>query len=82
MWLEIGVVLSLGDVGLLNPDGDFLFTFNIFAQFNDPVHNKETPPGFVPMKYPEVARVHNYFSPGTVLASKGITIHRVSDSPL
>jgi hypothetical protein len=70
---------SLGDVGLLNPDGDFVFTFNIFAPPNDPVHINETPPGFVPMKYPdptEVTRVPNYFPPGTVLASKGITIDR------
>ena len=76
---------SLGDVGLLNPDGDFLFIFNIFAPSDDPIHINETPPGFIPMKYPdptELARVPSYFSPGTVLASKGITIGHVSDSPL
>jgi hypothetical protein len=52
---------------------------------NDPIHKNETPPDFVPMKYPdptEVTRIPNYFPPGTVLASKGITIDRVSDSPL
>ena len=76
---------SLGDVGLLNSDGDFLFSFNIFAPPSDPVHVNETPPDFVPMKYPdpiEVTRVPNHFPSGTVLASKGITINRISDSPL
>ena len=76
---------SLGDVGHLNSDGDFVFAFNIFASPNDPIHVDRTPAGFVPMKYPEptqVTRMPNYFPSGTVLASKGITIDRVSDSPL
>ena len=76
---------SLGDVGLLSSDGDFTFTFNIFTPPNDPIHVNETPPGFMPMKYPdqtEVSRIPNQFPPGTVLTSKGITIRHISDSPL
>jgi len=73
---------SLGDV---DRDGDSIFTFNIFASSSDPIHNNETLANFVPMKYPdptEVTRIPNHFPPRTVLASKGIMVERVSDSPL
>ena len=76
---------GMGDVGLLSNRGDFVFLFNIFAHPSDPIHVDETPPGFIPMKFPEPTEMTqrpNHFPPGTVLASKAIEIHRVSDSPL
>ncbi len=76
---------SLGDIGVLNPDGDFVFAFNVFAPADDPIHLNETPPNFTPLKsleQSEVSKLPNHFPPGTVIASKGINIDRVSDSPL
>ncbi len=72
----------MGDVGVISHAGDFIFAFNIFASPNDPVHENETPPDFQPMKAPEesdVTRQPVYFPPGTVIASKGITINYISD---
>ena len=66
-------------------DGRFIMMFNIFANANDPVHKNDTPSNFVPMKSPEtteVTRIPNHFPTGTVIATKGINIHRISDSPL
>jgi hypothetical protein len=76
---------SLGDVGFFTRNGDFTFAFSIFASVSDPLHINDTTPGFIPMKFPEpteVTRQPNHFHPGTVLASKGIKIRRVSESPL
>ena len=76
---------SPGDIGILNPQGDFVLAFNIFADPNDPIHQNETPSDFVPTKPPdptEIIRIPNYFQPGTVIASKGVDVRHISNSPL
>jgi hypothetical protein len=76
---------SLGDVGFVDRYGQFIMMFNIFADADDPVHRKDTPPGFAPTTFPdptEVTRIPNCFPAGTVVATRGINIHRISDSPL
>ncbi len=72
---------SIGDVGVLSHEGNFIFAFNVFASPNDPVHANETPPNFQPMsvlEQSEVTTQPDYFPPGTVIASKGITINHIS----
>ncbi|KAJ7613700.1 hypothetical protein DFH06DRAFT_137550 [Mycena polygramma] len=45
--------ISLGDVGLITPDGAFDFMFNIFAAKNDPINGKgeNVPAGFSPCSW-------------------------------
>ena len=72
---------SIGDVGVLCHEGNFIFAFNIFAPPNDPLHANETPPNFQPMEAPEqseVTKQSDYFPAGTVIASKGITVNHIS----
>lgn len=75
----------MGDVGVLCHEGNFIFAFNIFTPPNDPVHVNETPPNYQPMKVPEQSEIKKqsgYFPPGTVIASKGITVNQISDPSL
>ncbi|KAF9532754.1 hypothetical protein CPB83DRAFT_880427 [Crepidotus variabilis] len=82
-YLQRGV--GIGDVGILDPGGDFVFAFNIFADPDDPLHADDIPPEFEQQLQPEpseVKQIKNHFPPGTVIASKGVKVTRLQDSPL
>jgi hypothetical protein len=45
--------VSIGDVGVLTPEGGFDFIFNVFADAGDPVNaNSELPDDFLPLRPP------------------------------
>jgi len=78
--------VGIGDVGILDTDGGFSYYFNIFHPSDDPIQTSELPRNFKPIEPPlsewEVRTTQTHFEPGAVIASEGISIQRVSDSPL
>ncbi|KAF9473869.1 hypothetical protein BDN70DRAFT_816630 [Pholiota conissans] len=78
--------IGIGDVGVLDRDGLFDFCFNIFLDADDPIHSVLVPREFKPIEgglhHSEIRSQSHYFRPGTVIASKGITVARHSESPL
>ncbi|KAF8171639.1 hypothetical protein BJ912DRAFT_995275 [Pholiota molesta] len=83
-YLQKGV--SIGDVGVLDRDGLFDFCFNIFLPPDDPKHSHLAPEEFKPIEGgldpSEVHTQPDYFKPGSVITSKGVTVTRRSESPL
>lgn len=78
--------VSIGDVGLIDRDGDFVFVFNIFAPPSDTIHHR-LPRGFQEMTPRpdteiDIEFMPDYFGPGTVLASEGVEGEVVSKEPL
>src|ERR1700742_4219928 len=41
--------VSIGDVGMITPDGGFDLFFNIYLPADDPMNNGRVPPNFIPM---------------------------------
>ncbi|KDR69292.1 hypothetical protein GALMADRAFT_160575 [Galerina marginata CBS 339.88] len=83
--IEQGV--SIGDVGMVDPGGDFVYGFNIFAAPTDPVQPNKLPEEFEEVNPPldrdtEIQFVPEYFARGTVITSKGVHIRRISEDPL
>ncbi|KAH9481558.1 hypothetical protein JR316_0006085 [Psilocybe cubensis] len=80
--------VEVGDVGYMNQCGNFVFVFNLFLPSNDPLNQlfpKELPEGYFPLDPPtnnEILRIPDYFAPGSVIASNGVDVTRVSESPL
>ena len=76
----------LGDVGQINDNGRFDFSFNIFYPWNHPIQNTYTPQTFSPispsLSANEASSTESYFPPGTVLSSEGIKVSRKSTTPL
>ncbi|KAF9556168.1 hypothetical protein CPC08DRAFT_105050 [Agrocybe pediades] len=80
--LQQGV--SIGDVGLIDPDGDFAYMFNIFLPPDDPLQERGVPEGFEPLPLDLVSSVKTkpaHFPSRTILCSKGINVVRVSEDP-
>ena len=76
--------ISMGDVGILSEDSEFVFAFNIFLPADHP-YNKNTPDSFHPLDPLEEAEVCtsvDYFPRGTVIASRGVKVTRHSEDPL
>ncbi|KAJ3510786.1 hypothetical protein NLJ89_g4481 [Agrocybe chaxingu] len=76
--------VSIGDVGILDADGSFLYEFNIYRSSEDPINSGRTPPNFVPLDLPEpsqLARDESRFPPKTILASKTVEVVHVKESP-
>lgn len=81
--------ICIGDVGILSTvDGQFCLSFNMFLPHDDPLNSLAVlspPPGYVPLSPPsesEIVSMPDYFLPGSVVASKGTEITRVSETPL
>ncbi|KIM37483.1 hypothetical protein M413DRAFT_448528 [Hebeloma cylindrosporum] len=77
--------ISIGDVGILSTNGQFIFAFNIFLPAGHPYNKGNTPDSFSPLEpldESEIHTVHEYFPPGAVVASKGIKVTRHSENPL
>ncbi|KAF8972485.1 hypothetical protein BDZ97DRAFT_2070445 [Flammula alnicola] len=76
----------IGDVGYMNENGGFYYCFNVLYPSDHPIQRKEVPPNFSPIQPPlspeEVRTVSNHFTSGTVMATEGIEVSRISDSPL
>lgn len=75
---ELGV--SLGDVGVLVPEGGFETLFNIFYDGSHPINTVVgVPDGFVPFERPKGSGQLEYvqWNAGSYLASP--SIHRVDD---
>lgn len=81
-----GKVALLGDVGQIDPNGFFDFSFNIFFDANHPIQWEELPQNFRPISpslgADESVHTPNFLTPGTVLASDGIKVSRLSTAPL
>ncbi|KAF8972493.1 hypothetical protein BDZ97DRAFT_836347 [Flammula alnicola] len=77
----------IGDVGIMDSNGSFEFWFNLFLPPDHPNQPTKTmPPNFSPLHPPlskeELLTVPDHFPPGTVIASDGVKISRISSSPL
>ncbi|KAH9482319.1 hypothetical protein JR316_0004417 [Psilocybe cubensis] len=80
--------IELGDVGYLNQMGNFEFAFNLFLPSDDPLNQfnrNKLPEGYVPLDPPcesEISRIPGYYPPGSVIATKGVDVHRLGENPL
>ncbi|KAJ3510782.1 hypothetical protein NLJ89_g4478 [Agrocybe chaxingu] len=77
--------VSIGDVGIVDNNGNFAFGFNIYHSSEDSINLGCTPPDFVPLDFPEPpqqVRDEGHFPPKTVLASKTVEVTHVNESPL
>ncbi|KAF8902750.1 hypothetical protein CPB84DRAFT_1846121 [Gymnopilus junonius] len=79
--------MCIRDIGMIDPHGQFIFRFNIFTPAIDPLHQGCIPNEFEeiqPMldRSSEIQAIPDYFKPGTVIASKGVNIIRLSEEPL
>ncbi|KAH9482337.1 hypothetical protein JR316_0004435 [Psilocybe cubensis] len=79
---------EVGDVGFINQKGNFEFAFNLFLPSEDPLNQlnqKKLPEGYVPLDPPcesEISRIPGYYPPGSVIATKGVDVHRLGENPL
>ncbi|KAH9482314.1 hypothetical protein JR316_0004412 [Psilocybe cubensis] len=80
--------IEVGDVGYINQMGNFEFAFNLFLPSDDPLNQfnrNKLPEGYVPLDPPyesEISRIPGYYPPGSVIATKGIDVHRLGENPL
>lgn len=82
-YLERGV--GIGDVGIMDPRGDFIFAFNIFADPDDPIHSQDIPAEFQQYPHPEptdITVTKDFLPSGSVISTKGVHIARLQESPL
>ncbi|KAF9543632.1 hypothetical protein CPC08DRAFT_730421 [Agrocybe pediades] len=76
--------VGIGDVGLLDRVGYFVYLFNIFAGRDDPLNQLGVPEDFEPLildREKDVVVQPDYFPPRTVISSKGVEVTRVSEDP-
>lgn len=71
--------VSLGDVGVLDPEGSFEFLFNIFRNASDPINTAVgVPEGFTPFERPKGSGLeYVQWNGGSYLASP--SMDRVDD---
>jgi len=77
--------ISIGDVGVLSDEGEFVFGFNIFLPSDHPYNKGNTPNSFSPLEPLDDSEIHTlteYFPRGAVITSRGIKVTRHSESPL
>ena len=70
---------------MLSNENQFLFAFNIFLPADHPYNKDHTPESFIPLNplnESEISTTVDYFSRGSVVASKGIKVTRHSEDPL
>jgi len=71
-YLQKGI--SIGDVGIITPDGSFDFLFNICEKADDPVNGNDVPPGFAQVRVGrrEKDTFPNMYGPGAVICSASV----------
>ncbi|KAF8875532.1 hypothetical protein CPB84DRAFT_1689587 [Gymnopilus junonius] len=78
--------VSIGDVGIIDTYGFFKFYFNIFLPPDDPINANLVPREFCPieplLQPDEVVHEEEYFKPGHIIVSKGVTMEKHSKCPL
>ena len=79
--------ISIGDVGIIDPNGQFIFGFNIFTSAEDSLHKNRVPDDFKEMDPPldrasEVQHFPDHFSPGSIISSQGVKVTKLSADPL
>ena len=77
--------ISIGDVGFLSVENQFLFLFNIFLPADHPYNKDHAPESFLPLnplQESEICTTAHYFPRGYVIASKGVKVTRHSEDPL
>lgn len=83
---HFGLGACIGDVGYVDEYGAFVYCFNIFCERNDEIQAMDLPLDFVPFSssFPTEAVTYcpDYHLPGTIIASEGIHVSRITDSPL
>jgi hypothetical protein len=76
----------IGDVGYVDEYGAFVYCFNIFHEWADQIQPSDISSAFTPFHHPlsadDVRLIPDYHLPGTVVASEGLYVARVSKSPL
>ena len=70
------VGISIGDVGIINPSGEFSFLFNLFLPADHPINRGKVPESFSPL-HPSEAEDDNIeqdiaFGPNSYLASPSL----------
>ncbi|KAF9536447.1 hypothetical protein CPC08DRAFT_652108, partial [Agrocybe pediades] len=76
--------VGIGDVGLLDRVGYFVYMFNIFASRDDDLNERSVPEDFEPLvlnRERDVVVKRDYFPPRSVISSKGVEVTRVSEDP-
>ncbi|KAF7312570.1 Pleiotropic drug resistance ABC transporter protein [Mycena indigotica] len=67
-YLERGV--SIGDVGMITPEGIWDFFFNIFLPANGPINRGRVPPNYSPLEPYDESDAHNLrYEPGSFLST-------------
>ncbi|KAH9482338.1 hypothetical protein JR316_0004436 [Psilocybe cubensis] len=80
--------IEIGDVGYIDPEGNFNFVFNLFLPADDPLNQlwqDELPQGYIPLDPPcesEISRIPGYYPPGSVIVTKGVDVDRLGETPL
>ena len=77
--------ISIGDVGFLSVENQFIFLFNIFLPADHPYNKANAPESFLPLnplQESEICTTADYFPRGYVIASKGVKVTRHSEAPL
>ena len=67
--------ITIGDVGIINPLGDFDFLFNVFQSANGPINRGLIPQNFSPLpghEFEGEIQDHTVYGPGTYLASSSV----------
>jgi hypothetical protein len=67
--------VSIGDVGLITPDGAFDYLFNIYLPRGDPVNINGVPENFLPLETWSPSDIHEVefvYPPGGHIASRSI----------
>jgi hypothetical protein len=65
---------SIGDVGIVTPDGSFSFVFSICVPANDPINCNGVPDGFeqVSLTPIEISHLNNMHPPGSDVSSASV----------
>lgn len=69
------VGISIGDVGIINPSGEFSFLFNLFLPADHPINRGKVPEPFSPLDPSEVEddiEQDIAFGPNSYLASSSL----------
>ncbi|KAJ7067196.1 hypothetical protein C8F01DRAFT_954817, partial [Mycena amicta] len=61
--------VSIGDVGMVTPEGIWDFFFNIFLPADHPINESRVPQGFSPLEHDDSSQIRLNFEPGSFISS-------------